>query len=153
METRTIEQTATFKATCADVYDMLMDSAKHQSLSGETAEISTAVGGAFTAWGSHIFGINLVVKPGARIVQAWRAADWWPDHFSVAAFDLQDVDGGCELRFTQIGVPPHRYDGHFQGWIQTYWTPMRELLEQGRLSDETLDRVRAARTRIKTGNL
>lgn len=116
METRTIEQTAAFKATCADVYDMLMDTAKHQSLSGEKAEISKEVGGAFTAWDSHISGINLVVKPGEKIVQAWRAADWWPDHYSVGTFELRTADGGCELRFTQIGVPLHRYDGHCQGW-------------------------------------
>jgi activator of HSP90 ATPase len=153
METKTIEQIAAFKATCADVYDMLMNSKKHESLSGEKAEISEEVGGAFTAWGSHIAGLNLILRRGEMIVQAWRAADWPPDHYSTVTFDLRDVAGGCELHFTQIGVPPHRYDGHCRGWMETYWTPMKEILEQGRLSEATRDKVRAAKERIRAGNL
>jgi hypothetical protein len=44
---------------------MLMDSGKHQSLSGEKANISNRVGGRFRAWDSHITGINLSAE-------AWR---------------------------------------------------------------------------------
>ena len=80
--TRTLQQTVTFKASPHQVYNMLMNSKKHQSLSGEPAKISRKVGGKFTAWGSHISGINLVLKPGKKIVQAWRATGWWPDHYS-----------------------------------------------------------------------
>jgi len=54
MKTKTIRQTVTFRAAPREVYDMLMDSRKHQSLSGERAHISKRVGGKFTAWGSHI---------------------------------------------------------------------------------------------------
>ena len=70
MRTRTLQQTVTFKASPHQVYDMLMNSKKHQSLSGEPAKISRKVGGKFTAWGSHISGINLVLKPSKKIVQA-----------------------------------------------------------------------------------
>jgi|SRR5260370_42501714 uncharacterized protein YndB with AHSA1/START domain len=82
MQTKTLQQTVTFKASPQEVYDMLMDSKKHRSLSGEPAKISKKVGGKFTAWGSHLSGINLVLKPGKKIVQAWRATGWWPDHYS-----------------------------------------------------------------------
>src|SRR5262245_42214351 len=41
---------------------MIMVSKKHQSLSGEKAQISQRIGGKFTAWGSHLSGINLVLK-------------------------------------------------------------------------------------------
>ena len=85
MRTRTLQQTITFKASPHQVYNMLMNSKKHQSLSGEPAKISRKVGGKFTAWGSHISGINLVLMPGKKIVQAWRATGWWPDHYSVAS--------------------------------------------------------------------
>jgi uncharacterized protein YndB with AHSA1/START domain len=53
--------TVTFKAPPQKVYDTLIDSKKHQSLSGEPAKISKKVGGKFTAWGSHLSGINLVL--------------------------------------------------------------------------------------------
>ncbi|SRR6266404_5417863 len=88
MKTKTLQQTVRFKASPQEVYDTLMDSKKHKSLSGEPARISKKVGGKFTAWGSHLSGINLVLKPGKKIVQAWRATGWWPDHYSVAIFDI-----------------------------------------------------------------
>lgn len=66
MRTKTLKQTVTFKASPRQVYDMIMVSKKHQSLSGEKAKISQRVGGKFTAWGSHLSGINLVLKPGKK---------------------------------------------------------------------------------------
>ncbi len=47
--TRTIEQTVTFKASPHEVYESLMDSAKHSKFTGAKASISREVGGAFTA--------------------------------------------------------------------------------------------------------
>jgi activator of HSP90 ATPase len=152
-DTTTIRQTVVFHASPQEVYEMLMDSEKHQSLSGEDATISQKVGGAFKAWGDHITGFNLALEPGRKIVQAWRAHDWWPDHYSIATFELRAVDRGTELRFTQIGVPPHRFDGHSRGWMQAYWQPMQDLLSQGRLSAETQSANRAARERIDHGGV
>jgi Activator of Hsp90 ATPase homolog 1-like protein len=121
-------------------------SKKHQSLSGEKAKISQRVGGKFTAWGSHLSGINLVLKPGKKIVQAWRATGWGPDHYSIAIFDITKVKGGSKLKFTQIGIPPHRYSGHYRGWIETYWTPMKEIFAMGKISERTRTRVHINRT-------
>ena len=151
MKTKTIRQTVTFKATPAKVYDMIMDSGKHQSLSGLRARISNKVGGKFTAWGAHISGFNLVLKPGQRIVQTWRATGWWPDYYSIAIFDISPVEGGAKLRFTQIGVPPNRYSGHYRGWIEAYWTPMKEIFANGVISDATRAKVKVHKTqRIQT---
>jgi activator of HSP90 ATPase len=147
MKTKTIRQRVSFKASPMDVYNMIMDARKHQSLSGERAVISKKVGGAFTAWGSHICGFNLVLKPGKKIVQAWRATGWWPDHYSIAIFDLEKSARACELTFTQIGVPPNRYSGHYRGWIEAYWTPMREIFANGTISAKTQKRVKTNRTR------
>src|SRR3974390_794592 len=149
MKTKTLQQTVTFKASPRQVYDLLMDSKKHRSLSGEPAKISRKVGGKFTAWGSHISGFNLALKPGEKIVQAWRATGWWPDHYSVVTFDLRGTgNGSTELRFTQIGVPPHRFEGHSRGWIETYWQPMQEMFEKGRISDSSKSAGAAARQRL-----
>ena len=152
MKTKTLEQTATFRASPTAVYEMLMDSQKHTSLSGMKAEISQEVGGAFSVWSGHLTGFNLVLKPGEKIVQAWRATGWWPDHYSVAIFDIQKTTSGSRLKFTQIGIPPNRYSGHYRGWIETYWTPMKELLEKGELSDKTRTRIEADITRIKASH-
>src|SRR5262249_59352224 len=111
METKTIHQSATFRARPIEVYEMLMDSQKHAALSGEPASISREVGGSFTAWGTHISGFNLALRPGQKIVQAWRALDWWPDHYSIAIFEFTADNGSTKLDFTPIGVhalPHHR---------------------------------------------
>ena len=50
------------------------------------------------------------------------------------------------LKFTQIGIPPHRYSGHYRGWIETYWTPMKEIFATGKISDRTRTRVHINRT-------
>jgi activator of HSP90 ATPase len=147
MKTKTIRQTVNFKAAPMEVYEMIMDSKKHQSLSGEKAKISRKIGGPFTAWGGHLTGINLCLKPGERIVQAWRATGWPPDYYSVAIFELNKAGTGTRLRFTHIGVPPNRYSGHYRGWIETYWTPMKEVFATGRISEKTIARVKTDKTR------
>ena len=45
MKTKTLQQTVRFKASPQEVYDTLMDSKNHKSLSGEPARISKKVGG------------------------------------------------------------------------------------------------------------
>ena len=152
-DTTTIRQTVTFNAAPFDVYETILDSRKHEALSGEKAVISREVGGAFTALGDHIAGFNLTVVPGQKIVQAWRARDWWPDHYSIATFALREVDGGTELRFTQIGVPPHRFEGHSAGWIEAYWRPMRDVFDKGAPGETTRSAHAAARQRIDKGEL
>jgi len=145
MATKTIRQTVRFKVLPEQVYETLMNSRQHQALSGEPARISKRVGGKFTAWGPHISGFNLVLKPGRRIVQAWRAHDWPEDQYSIATFDIRKVKGGSELVFTQVGVPLHRYRGHSSGWRLYYWNPMREVFahgERSRRTRATVDRAR-----------
>jgi len=65
-DTTTIRQTVIFNAPPQDVYEVIMDSKKHESLSGEKADISREVGGAFKAWGTIFLGsiwcFNQVVK-------------------------------------------------------------------------------------------
>jgi activator of HSP90 ATPase len=151
-DTATIRQTVIFKASPLDVYEMIMDSKKHESLSGEKAVVSREVGGTFVVWGGHLSGFNLVLRPGERIVQAWRADDWWADHYSTVAFELRAVSDGTELRFTQIGVPPHRFDGHSRGWIETYWQPMQDLFETGTIRASSRDANAEARRRIDKGD-
>jgi hypothetical protein len=52
LDTTTIRQTVTFSASPEQIYEVIMDSKKHESLSGEKASVSTEIGGAFTAWES-----------------------------------------------------------------------------------------------------
>jgi activator of HSP90 ATPase len=130
MKTRTIRQSATFKSSPSEVYEMLMDSRKHSKFTGAKANISRKVGGKFSAYGKYIQGINLELVPARRIVQAWRGNDWPKGQYSIATFSLKRIKGGTHLVFTQIGVPDREYKGINQGWRDYYWNPMKEMLEK-----------------------
>ena len=52
----------------------------------------------------------------------------------------------CLAGFTQIGIPSNRYSGHYRGWIETYWTPMKEIFATGKISEKTAARVKTDRT-------
>ena len=129
METKTIKQSVTFKAKPHAVYEVIMDSKKHSVLAGDEAKISRKVGGKFNV-GTYIEGENLELVPDEKIVQTWRYEDWPSGHYSKATFAFTEVDGKTKMTFTQSGVPAEFYEDIEQGWIDYYWTPMKEMLEK-----------------------
>jgi len=130
METKTVKQTVTFKASPHDVYEALMDSKKHSQFTGDKAIISRKVGGKFSAFDGYSEGTNLELIPDSKIVQTWRASDWPEGHYSKVTFILNEVNGGTRLDFTQTGIPEEQQKDVSQGWRDYYWAPMKEMLEK-----------------------
>jgi len=128
---RTIRQSITFKATPHQVYEALMDSRLHARFTGAAARISRKVGGRFSAYDGWLRGTNLALLPDRKIVQAWTSDNrGWPrDHYSRATFALRRVPGGTRLTFTQSGVPEAAYADIRQGWWDSYWLPLKAMLE------------------------
>ena len=129
MGTRTIRQSATFKASPHDVYEALMDPVKHAGFTGSAVNMSRRVGYKFSVYGGEIEGVNLDLVPDQKIVQSWRYGNWPAGHYSRVTFLLKEVPGGTRLIFTQSGVPEQFYDDICQGWRDYYWGPMKEMLE------------------------
>lgn len=123
---KTIRQSVTVNASPAKVYQTLLDSRRHSRLTGGKASISRRVGGRFTAFDGYAEGVNLELQNGKKIVQSWRASDWPANHYSKATFGLKKVKGGTRLTFTQTGVPNSDYTAVKQGWIDYYWTPLKQ---------------------------
>jgi activator of HSP90 ATPase len=130
MKTRKVNQKVRFKATPREVYEALMDSEKHSDFTHSEAKISRHVGGEISAYDGWIEGKNVELLPDKRIVQQWRGADWPKGHFSMATFELKEVDHGTELSFSQEGVPEDFYEDISQGWVDHYWTPMKLMLDE-----------------------
>ncbi|HJX13905.1 MAG TPA: SRPBCC family protein [Dehalococcoidales bacterium] len=130
MKTKTIRQSATFKAVPHDVYEALMDAKKHGQFTGGEADISREVGGRFTAYDGYIEGVNLELVPDNKIVQSWRGSDWPEGHYSRATFSLEKTPSGTRLTFTQTGVPEEFYADISRGWRDYYWGPMKEMLQK-----------------------
>ena len=130
MDTKTIRQSATFKASPHQVYEALMDSKKHSQFTGGKATISRKVGGKFSAYDGYAEGVNLELAPDEKIVQTWRASDWPAGYYSRVTFAIKEVKSGTRLTFTQSGVPEEQYDDVSQGWRDWYWAPMKQMLEK-----------------------
>jgi len=130
METKNLRQTAVFKAKAKAVYELLMDAQKHAALAGDEATvISRKVGGKFNI-GGYIEGTNLELVPGQRIVQSWRYEDWPKGHYSKTTFAFKEENGKTKMTFTQVGIPAQFYEDIKQGWVDYYWTPMKEIFEK-----------------------
>ena len=129
MDTKNLRQTATFNARAGVVYELLMDAKKHSILAGDEAKISRRVGGKFNI-GGYIQGTNLELVPDRKIVQTWRYEDWPEGHYSTATFVFKEENGKTKMTFTQVGIPVQFYEDIKQGWIDYYWTPMKEILKK-----------------------
>src|SRR5262249_56894532 len=66
--TKDLRHTGHIKAKQSAVYGALMDSKKHTVFTGAPAKISRKVGGAFSAHGPHLKGINVDLSKNKRIL-------------------------------------------------------------------------------------
>ena len=66
---KTVRQTAFFRASPHEVYEMLMDSKKHSKFTEAKANISKIVGGEFSAYDGWIEGRNVELVKDRKIVQ------------------------------------------------------------------------------------
>ncbi len=129
---KTIRQEVTFGARPEEIFEMLMDSKKHSEFTGEKAEISREEGGKISAYDGYILGQNTEILQNRRIVQSWRGSDWPDGHYSSAKFELEEVEGGTKLTFTQTDVPDDQYDSISDGWIEHYWDKMKKAVKESK---------------------
>jgi uncharacterized protein YndB with AHSA1/START domain len=136
-----IHQEVVLKAPPARVYAALTDSAQFQKVVllseavkvgmvpvAKAAEISREPGGTFTVFGGHITGRSIELAPGARIVQAWRTADWAPGFYSIARFELAASGPDTRLLFDHTGFPNGQAEHLAAGWRGNYWEPLAKFL-------------------------
>ncbi len=123
----TIHQEVTFKAKPGEVYAALMESRKHAAFTKNgAAKISKKVGGAFSAHGGYVAGINLDLVENKRIVQAWRAKNWPKGVYSIVSFNFSKDGSGTKLIFDHTGIPDGQEDHLAGGWQKMYWDRLTE---------------------------
>lgn len=132
MKTHNFTEKVFFKCTPQEIYDALMDSKKHAMFTDDEAKVSDQVGGEFSVYGDSIFGKNLELIPGKKIVQTWLCeTETWPvGYFSKVTFEFAPVNGGTELTFTHEGIPESELQDIKEGWSTYYWQPLKKMLEK-----------------------
>lgn len=126
--TPTILQRVRFSASPKILFNMYMDSKKHSSATGAPAKLSRKVGGAWHAHGGAIGGKNLLIVPGWRVVQAWRATHWKKAELSIVILTFEKARGGAVVDLVHVGVPHHDQKGVRTGWPKFYWKPWKKYL-------------------------
>lgn len=126
--TPTILQRVKFPASPKALFEMYMDSKKHSGATGAPAKLSRKVGGAWHAHSGAIGGKNLLIVPGQRIVQAWRATHWKKGEQSILILAFEKAPGGAVVDLVHVGVPQHDEKGVRNGWPKYYWKPWKKYL-------------------------
>ena len=120
------EVTGTIPASPREVYQAWLDTDQHSRMTGSPARVSDQVGGEFEAWDGYIQGINLKLEPHYRIVQSWRTTEFESiDSDSLLEISFADHDGGTQITIRHSKLPAHGMQ-YQQGWIDAYFTPMKE---------------------------
>ncbi|HEX2190121.1 MAG TPA: SRPBCC domain-containing protein [Longimicrobiaceae bacterium] len=125
MKLRLLRDLFRLDAPPAVVYDALLRPPAPWGLARRTLRIYPRPGGPVQVDGGDFSGWNLVLEPGARIVQAWTARGWPQDHYSIARFDLVSAVRGTNLVFSHYGVPADECDRVRTMWSELYWEPLR----------------------------
>ncbi len=115
------------------VYAAWLDSRGHTAMTGIKAKMSNKLGEEVSAWDGYIWGKNLVLEPGRRIVQSWRTtkfSDHDPD--SKISVTLVPVEGGTQITLHHAGVPDGQTSYENGGWQDNYFEPMKRYFGNSR---------------------
>jgi activator of HSP90 ATPase len=105
-----------------------MDAHKFAAVTGMSAEIDPAPGGAFKTFGGVIEGRNVELILGQRIVQAWRPTYWDPGFYSLVHFELKAHEAATMLVLDHTGFPEGDFEHLDAGWYSRYWNPLKKYI-------------------------
>jgi activator of HSP90 ATPase len=126
-----LHQEVEFNASTQRLYEILLDSKQFAAFSGDSAEISPAVGGSFSMFGGRIVGRNIELIPNQRIVQAWREASWAPGVYSIVKFELKENGSKTRVVLDHTGFGEGDFEHLNPGWKLRYWDPLEKFLAAG----------------------
>ena len=109
------------------VYDAWLDGDQHGEMTQSPATVSTMVGGAFTAHDGYIWGINLELVDGERILQTWRTTQFTDaDSDSSIEMTFGACSTGTLVTLRHWNIPAGQAEGYESGWQDFYFSPMQD---------------------------
>lgn len=121
-----------FRVSPSDIYHAWLDSALHSAMTGGEAVCGDQIGDSFTAWDGYIFGTNIELVTNQKIEQHWRTSEFSEkDEASLLSITLNKVSGGTELVLSHSNIPKGQTQ-YEQGWLDHYFTPMKEYFAEDR---------------------
>lgn len=122
-----LQQTYRIAATPDEVWQALVDPAEIEGWGAGPAVMNDQVGTEFKLWGDGIWGKNIEVVPGKRLVQEWYDAPL-PEP-TIATITLESEDNGTILELHHANIPDDRAEDIEEGWKIYYLGPLKEYVE------------------------
>jgi activator of HSP90 ATPase len=124
---KTIRKVYKISSAIDQVWQALVDPAVINEWSGGPSKMDSNVGSDFELWNGEIFGKNIEVISGRKLVQEWVGGDW--PKASIVTFSLKEDKKGTVLELEQINVPDDEFDDIDPGWDDYYIGPLKQMLE------------------------
>lgn len=119
----------TYQVEPSKIYRAWLDSKLHSNMTGGEAECSNTIGAYFSAWNGYITGENVALVENQKIVQSWRTSEFAEsDKDSLLTIELNKIHEGTEIILTHTNIPEGQTQ-YKKGWIDNYFTPMKEFFQ------------------------
>lgn len=126
---KSLHQIYHIKAPSNKVWSALTTSSEIDKWGAGPATMTAVVDTEFKLWGGDIFGKNLEVISGQKLVQQWSASHWPTP--STVTFILNSDEDSTTLELDQQGIPDEEFKAIEEGWRGDYIDPLKKYLESG----------------------
>ena len=112
------------------VYNAWLNSEEHGLMTGAAAQVSDVVGETFEAWDGYIQGKNIALEYPKRILQSWRTSEFEDadkDSILEIIFELEGTGTKVTIRHSELPAHGMQYQ---QGWIDSYFDPMKDYFSK-----------------------
>jgi uncharacterized protein YndB with AHSA1/START domain len=112
------------------IYDAWLNSDEHSMMTGSPAKVSAELDASFEAWDGYIQGKNLELDSPRRILQQWRTSEFEElEEDSLLEILFTSESDGTRVTIRHTELPDHGMQ-YQQGWIDSYFTPMKEYFRE-----------------------
>lgn len=124
---KVINKTYTISSSVENVWRGLTDLKVIEKWSGSRCVMSEKEGSNFSLWDGDIWGKNIEVVSGKKLVQEWYAGKW--NEPSIVVFELSGNQDSTILKLEHTNIPEKEFEGIDSGWDDYYLEPLKVLVE------------------------
>lgn len=125
---KVINQKYIINASSEKVWEALTNPNLIKRWSGADAIMDDKTGTNFKLWDGDIFGKNIKVEKGEKLVQEWYGGKW--DKPSTLTFTFKNLGNKTEVNLLHEDVPDNEAKDIENGWRDYYMNPLKELVEE-----------------------
>lgn len=126
-----LKASITLPVSAEKLYKAWLSSKEHSLFTGAEAKASSKLNAKHSAWDGYIWGKNLELKAGKKIVQTWRTSEFPEDApDSILEITFEEKAGKTKLSLYHHGLQKGDAKKYKKGWDDFYFAPMKEYFEK-----------------------